>query len=134
MYLPDGSCERFFNTKIVFALNSAIYTCMVTSSISRRFLLRNRILKKITKIFRCVIKNFFTAGEFSWNQCTNMYNTRPHKKDIRFFFLLETLKNFILNDKVNSQITTIKGFFPEKGQAKPAPFSYAPDFPHEIRT
>ena len=77
----------------------------------------------------------FRAAEFSWNQGalinSHLQNEKekPTEKHLRIF-LLETLRNCILNDKFNPQITTIRAFFPkighfflifEKGHARPPP-------------
>ena len=43
---------------------------------------------------------------------------RPRRKSLQFFFL-ETLKNCIINEKFNTQMTTIRGFFPKIGHFFP---------------
>ena len=69
--------------------------------------------------FRRVTRNFFRAGECSWNQGTSINIhlqheiKRPRMEKISGFFRLETLENCILNENFYPQMTTIKAFFPQ---------------------
>ena len=64
-------------------------------------------------------QEFFRAEEFSWNLGTLINNNVQHEKEIlprnekSPVFFLETLKNFILIDKFNPQMTKIRAFFPK---------------------
>ena len=59
---------------------------------------------------------FFRVGKFSWNWWTSINNhvqhekERPRREKIQFF-LLETLKNCISNEKFNPRINIIRAFF-----------------------
>ena len=81
-------------------------------------------------------QDFFRVREFSWNQGTSINIHLQHQKEksrrikISRFFALETLKNFILNDKCYLKMTTIRSFFLQiralfsnfqKGQGRPLP-------------
>ena len=66
---------------------------------------------------QCQARNqkFFKADEFSWisvNVSCTTQKKGPTGKNLGFF-LLETLKNSILNEKFNSQLATIWQFFPK---------------------
>ena len=69
--------------------------------------------------FRRVTRNFFRAGECSWNQGTSINIhlqheiKRPRMEKISGFFRLETLENCILNENFYPQMTTIRAFFPQ---------------------
>ena len=64
-------------------------------------------------------QDLFRAGEFSWNQGTLINNYVQHEKEIlprrekSPISFLETLKNGILNEKFNPQMTTIRAFLPK---------------------
>ena len=62
-------------------------------------------------------QEFLRAEEVSWNKGTSINIELQHQKEkqrrekISVFFYLETLKNFILNEKFCTQKTTIRAFF-----------------------
>ena len=74
------------------------------------------MIKKLT--IQALNQELFRAGEFSWNQSSFINN---HEKQIlpcrenslRESVVLETLKNFILSEKLIPQITKIMIFLPK---------------------
>ena len=104
------------------------------SLIKKFFLSKNKITRILTSL--TANQQLFRAGNISWNQGTSVNNHLHQEKERSrraksLFFLLETLKNFTVNEKFNRQMTPIRVYFPKiralfsnfrKRQGRPHPF------------
>ena len=102
----------------------------------------SKLCKNFQEHLHACNQEFFRAGELSWNQGTSIHlqqeKQRAHREKNICFFILETLKNFILNEKCYPQMTKIWAFFLQirahftifkKGQGRLplSPSQYMPD-------